>query len=117
MNRMKPYKTLILASSGAGLEWFDFTIYILLAHYISQVFFPESTPIVALLKTFGTFAIGYLARPIGGIVFGHIADRHGRKYAFTTAVFTMAIATLFIGFIPSFNSIGVWAPTLLVLLS
>jgi MFS family permease len=92
-NRIPGYRLILLASLGAGLEWFDFTIYLLLASVISYNFFPHSDPLTALMDTFATFALGYLARPIGGVVFGYIGDKYGRKRAFTSSVFLMACAT------------------------
>lgn len=115
-NNIAPsYKLIVLASLGAGLEWFDFAIYLLLASVISYNFFPHGDSVIALMNTFATFALGYLARPIGGIIFGHIGDKFGRKPAFTLSVFLMACTTLLIGLTPSYAHIGIWATALLVL--
>lgn len=110
------FNIIVLASLGAGLEFFDFTIYALFAHYISINFFPNSNHQIALLETFATFALGYVTRPLGGIFFGHIGDKYGRKYAFSISVFVMAIATLCIGCLPNYFTIGIFAPLLLILL-
>jgi MFS family permease len=107
--------TVTLASLGAGLEFFDFTIYVLFARYISANFFPQGNSLIALMNTFAIFAIGYLARPLGGIILGHIGDRYGRKYAFSYAILLMAAATLCIGCLPSYQSVGILAPILLVI--
>lgn len=109
-------KMVTLASLGAGLEFFDFTIYVLFARYIGANFFPQGNSLLALINTFAIFAIGYLARPIGGIILGHIGDRYGRKYAFSYAILLMAVATLLIGCLPGYKTLGIGAPILLVVL-
>lgn len=110
------YKIVGLTALGGALEFYDFTIYALFAPYISQHFFSNPNVLIGLLNTFAVFALGYLARPLGGIVFGHIGDKFGRKSAFSLAVFTMAIATLLIGCLPTYQSIGVSAPIMLMIL-
>ncbi|WP_299011599.1 MFS transporter [uncultured Shewanella sp.] len=108
------FKTLILCSLGGALEFFDFIIFALMSIQLSQLFFPTQAPFSALLATFSTFAIGYFARPIGGMVFGHFGDKYGRKQTFTFSVIVMAAATFIIGCIPTYNSIGIYAPLLLI---
>lgn len=110
------YKVIGLTALGGALEFYDFTIYALFAPYISQHFFRHTTPFIGLLNTFAVFALGYFARPLGGIVFGHIGDRLGRKVAFSLSVLCMAIATLLIGLLPSYQTIGMIAPLMLILL-
>ena len=73
--RVQHKKIILLSSIGGALEFFDFTIYALFASYISQAFFPQDNALVSLIKTFAVFALGYLARPLGGIVFGHFGDQ------------------------------------------
>ncbi|MCP3940664.1 MAG: MHS family MFS transporter [Desulfobacteraceae bacterium] len=109
-------QVLLLSSLGGLLEFYDFIIYALLASYISTIFFPSETAINSLLATFATYAVGYLARPFGGIVFGHYGDKYGRKKTFTVSILIMACATFGIGLIPSYNTIGIFAPALLVVL-
>lgn len=109
-------KLLLLTAIGGALEFYDFTIYALFAPYISQLFFPNTQSFIGLINTFAVFALGYFARPLGGIVFGHLGDRWGRKFAFSFAILLMAVATLLIGCLPDFNSIGMAAPLLLILL-
>ncbi|SMD24844.1 Sugar transporter [Lentzea albidocapillata] len=102
---------------GSSLEWYDFFIYATAAALVfPKLFFPEATPIVALLLSFSTFWAGFIARPIGGLVFGHFGDKVGRKPALVVCLGLMAAATFLIGLLPTTASIGVGAPILLVLL-
>ncbi|WP_394621529.1 MFS transporter [Lentzea sp. JNUCC 0626] len=102
---------------GSSLEWYDFFIYATAAALVfPKLFFPEATPIVALLLSFSTFWAGFIARPIGGLVFGHVGDKVGRKPALVICLALMAGATFLIGLLPTTASIGVGAPLLLVLL-
>lgn len=102
---------------GSSLEWYDFFIYATAAALVfPKLFFPEATPIVALLLSFSTFWAGFIARPIGGLVFGHVGDKFGRKPALVICLALMAAATFLIGLLPTTASIGVGAPLLLVLL-
>ncbi|ODN41500.1 MFS transporter [Piscirickettsia litoralis] len=110
------YKIIILSSIGGSLEFFDFAIYALFAPYISEVFFPNDNKITALLMTFGIFAVGYFARPLGGVVFGFIGDKFGRRYTFSTSIILMACCTLSIGLLPGYSNLGIFAPILLTLL-
>lgn len=109
-------KIILMSSIGGALEFFDFAIYALFSNYISQTFFPKENHIISLLYTFGIFAIGYLARPIGGLIFGAIGDRFGRRYCFSSSIIIMALSTLLIGLLPSYLQIGYAAPVLLTLL-
>ncbi len=102
-------KITILTSIGAGLEYYDFVIYAMLAGYISKIFFPSTDHYASLMATYAIFAIGYLARPVGGVIFGVIGDRYGRKYTFMTAILLMAISTCLMGLLPSYASIGISA--------
>ncbi|MCG8923172.1 MFS transporter [Lentzea sp. CC55] len=102
---------------GSSLEWYDFFIYATAAALVfPKLFFPEATPLVALLLSFSTFWAGFIARPVGGLVFGHVGDRMGRKPALVICLAMMAAATFLIGLLPTTASIGVGAPLLLVLL-
>lgn len=100
---------------GNAMEWFDFGIYSYLAATIGKVFFPEFTGPTQLIYSLATFAIAFLVRPIGGIFFGTIGDRIGRKKVLTFTLLLMALATLGIGLIPGYTSIGVTAPILLLI--
>ena len=102
---------------GSMLEWYDFYLYATMASIVfSKVFFDTSDPATASLKAFATFAIGFVARPIGGLFFGYFGDRYGRKRMLFVTFCMMGLCTTAIGLIPSYNSIGVWAPVCLVLI-
>ncbi|NID15993.1 MFS transporter [Luteibacter yeojuensis] len=110
-------KTLVLSALGGALEFYDFVIFAYFAKTLGHLFFPPGTSDwVAQLQAFSIFAVGYLARPLGGLVMAHFGDRVGRKRMFTLSVFLMAIPTLIIGVLPTYASIGVLAPVLLTLL-
>ena len=103
------------ASSGNLVEWFDFYIYAFCSIYFAQAFFPKADPTVQLLSTAGVFAAGFLMRPIGGWLFGRIADRHGRKKSLVISVMMMCGGSLIIACLPGYDSIGIWAPALLLM--
>src|ERR1700739_71972 len=108
-------RILSLASVGGALEFYDFVIFVFFANVIGKLFFAASLPEwVRQTQTFGIFAAGYVARPLGGIVMAHFGDTKGRKRMFTLSVLLMAIPTLLIGFLPPWTSIGVAAPLLLL---
>lgn len=113
----RDYRTLTLAALGGALEFYDFVIYVFFAPVLGQLFFPVDMPEwLRLLQTFGIFAAGYLARPLGGILIAHFGDLLGRKRMFTLSIFLMAVPTLAIGLLPTYASIGVAAPLLLLLM-
>jgi MFS family permease len=108
-------RILSLASIGGALEFYDFVIFVFFANLIGKLFFAASLPDwVRQAQTFGIFAAGYLARPLGGIVMAHFGDTRGRKRVFTLSVLLMAIPTLLIGLLPTYPSIGLAAPLLLL---
>src|SRR5580658_4240661 len=108
-------RILSLASIGGALEFYDFVIFVFFANVIGKLFFAASLPEwVRQTQTFGIFAAGYLARPLGGIVMAHFGDTRGRKRMFTLSVLLMAIPTLLIGLLPTYQSIGLVAPLLLL---
>jgi MFS family permease len=110
-------RTVILSASGSALEYYDFTIFVFLAFVISDVFFPADSPeLVRLLQTYTIFALGYLVRPIGGIVIAHFGDKIGRKRMFMFSLLLMAIPTFCIGLLPTYKQVGWVAPALLLLL-
>jgi metabolite-proton symporter len=110
-------RVVVASLVGTSLEWYDFFIYGTAAALVfNQLFFPTFDPLVGTLLAFTTFAVGFVARPLGGIVFGHYGDKVGRKNVLVATLLLMGIATFLIGLMPTYATIGVWAPILLVLL-
>ena len=110
-------RTLGLSSLGGALEFYDFVIYVFYAKLISELFFPSTlSPFWAMLNTYGIFAAGYFFRPLGGVVMAHFGDLIGRKRLFSLSILLMALPTLMIGIMPTFESIGYAAPLLLLLM-
>jgi MHS family shikimate/dehydroshikimate transporter-like MFS transporter len=115
---LRSIRPVILASFiGTTIEWYDFFLYGTAAALVfNRLFFPNVDPVVGTLSSFGTFAVGFIARPFGGVVFGHYGDRHGRKAMLVYSLLIMGVATFLIGLLPTYDSIGIWAPVLLVVL-
>lgn len=109
-------KTAMYCSIGTLIEWAEFTFYAYMSQKFALLFFPMFNANTAVLMSFATFAISYLARPLGGILFGHIGDKHGRNMAFSLSIFLMALVTLCMGILPTYQTIGLAAPILLVAL-
>jgi metabolite-proton symporter len=102
---------------GTAIEWYDFFLYATASALVfAKLFFPAFDPVVGTIASFGTFAVGYLARPLGAIAFGHLGDRVGRKSALVTTLTTMGLCTCIIGLLPNYDAIGVWAPLLLIVM-
>ncbi|SOZ38127.1 MFS transporter [Cupriavidus neocaledonicus] len=118
MRSRRHYITAGLASMmGTTIEWYDFFLYGTAAALIfNKIFFPAFDPLTGTLAAFATYSVGFFARPLGGIVFGHFGDRVGRKSMLLITLFMMGIPTILIGLIPSYDSIGYWAAVALVLL-
>ncbi|GAA3732648.1 MFS family permease [Spinactinospora alkalitolerans] len=114
----QPMPKVVAASlSGAMLEWYDFNLYgISAALVFSRLFFPDIDPVLGTLASLATFGVGFVSRPIGALVFGHLGDRVGRKQVLVTTMMIIGGATFLIGLLPDYHSIGLWAPALLVLL-
>ncbi|MBT96462.1 MAG: MFS transporter [Acidimicrobiaceae bacterium] len=107
----------LTALAGTSIEWYDFFLYATAAALVfPAAFFPESTPTMGLILSFGTFAFGFIARPVGGIIFGHFGDRVGRKKTLVIALMIMGVASTLIGLMPTYAAIGVAAPVLLTVL-
>ena len=110
-------KVVFAALVGTALEWYDFFIYGTAAALVfGQLFFPQFDPAVGTLTAFATFAVAFLFRPLGGILFGHLGDRIGRRATLILTTLVMGVSTGIIGLLPTYESIGVWAPILLVLM-
>lgn len=112
--RRKRIFAIVGASSGNLVEWFDFYVYAFCAIYFAPAFFPSDDPTVQLLNTAGVFAAGFLMRPIGGWLFGRVADKHGRKNSMMISVLMMCGGSLVIACLPTYGTIGAWAPALLL---
>src|SRR5262245_29917056 len=110
MNSAHMRRVIAAGMIGNILEWYDFAIYGYFAAQIGRYFFPHEDPVARLLAAFGVFAIGYLLRPIGGALVGHIGDVHGRRAALIFSVTGMAISTFLVGLLPGYQSIGLLAP-------
>ncbi len=108
-------KAITAAALGNAMEWFDFGVYGFVAYALGQVFFPDASPSVQMIAALATFSVPFLVRPLGGIVFGALGDRFGRQKVLSVTIIIMAISTFCIGLIPSYASIGIWAPILLLL--
>jgi MFS family permease len=111
-------KLALIGLAGASIEWYDFLLYATAAALVfPTVFFPAKLPpFIALMASFSTFAVAFLARPVGAVLFGHMGDRMGRKTAFALALCIMGTATMLIGFLPPYHTAGVFSPLALVLL-
>ena len=110
-------KVIVASLVGTSLEWYDFFIYGTAAALVfNKLFFPSFEPLVGTMLAFTTYAVGFVARPLGGVVFGHYGDKLGRKNVLVVTLLLMGIATFLIGVLPTHATIGVWAPILLVLL-
>ena len=113
--RKKRIFAIVGASSGNLVEWFDFYVYAFCSIYFAAAFFPKSDPTVQLLSTAGVFAAGFLMRPLGGWIFGRIADKYGRRTSMVISILMMGAGSLAIACLPTYASIGVAAPALLLL--
>jgi MFS family permease len=112
----RDYRTLGLAALGGALEFYDFIIFVFFVAVLGELFFPPEVPDwLRQFQTFGIFAAGYLARPLGGIVMAHFGDLLGRKRMFALSIFLMALSTLGIGLLPTYETVGIIAPILLLL--
>ena len=117
-NPKAPSHARIVAAGIVGniLEWYDFAVYGYFASVIGHLFFPSADPSISLIAAFGAFAAGFLVRPLGGLVFGRIGDLMGRKTALTLSVLAMAVPTVLIGLLPTYELIGIAAPIAIVIL-
>ncbi len=110
-------EAVVASTIGTTIEWYDFFLYGTAAALVfPHLFFPELDPRVGQIASLSTYAVGFLARPVGGVIFGYFGDRFGRKSTLVATLLLMGISTFLIGFLPTYNRIGVWAPVLLVVL-
>lgn len=108
-------RLIVATSIGNALEWYDISIYAYFAVYLSKAFFPANDPTTSLLLTFGTFGLSFLIRPIGGVVLGVYADRHGRKASLMVSIVLMTLGTLVLALMPGYSTIGIVAPIAVIL--
>ncbi|MBX6425811.1 MAG: MHS family MFS transporter [Variibacter sp.] len=112
-----PYRVAMASLIGTAIEWYDFFLFgICAALVFPKIFFPSSEPTAALLASFATFGVAFLARPLGAVFFGHLGDTVGRKAALVATLLLMGLATFLIGLVPGYESFGLWGPALLVVL-
>ena len=110
-------EAIVASTVGTTIEWYDFFLYGTAAALVfPRLFFPEFEPVTGLLLSFGTFTAGFLARPLGGVLFGHLGDRIGRKSTLVATLLLMGVSTFLIGALPTHEQAGVLAPTLLTAL-
>src|SRR5213596_1502975 len=109
-------RVIVASSVGTVFEWYDFYLYAILAPFFAALFFPPGNQTAALLGAFGAYAAGFLVRPFGALIFGRIGDLVGRKYTFLVTIVVMGLSTVFVGFLPTYATIGFAAPLILVAL-
>ncbi|MGH6874883.1 MAG: MFS transporter, partial [Aestuariivirgaceae bacterium] len=111
---LAPNRSVAAAVIGNAMEWYDFAVYGFFASVIGKLFFPASEPSLSLIAALGVFAVGFLMRPIGGIVFGYVGDRYGRTVSLFLSIGAMAVGTLAIGLLPTYETAGMLAPILII---
>ncbi|MDQ4002839.1 MAG: MFS transporter, partial [Actinomycetota bacterium] len=115
--QVSPSRVALASSIGATIEWYDFFIFGTAAGLVfNQLFFTNLDPVTGTLVAYLTFAVGFVARPVGSLIFGHYGDRLGRKTMLILTLFIMGVATFLMGLLPTYTQIGIWAPILLVIL-
>src|SRR6185369_3212045 len=115
-NSRSLWKVITASSVGTLIEWYDFYIFGSLSTILAQQFFPKGNPTIAFLSTLATFAVGFVVRPFGALVFGRLGDIVGRKYTFLVTLVLMGGSTFLIGLVPNHETIGLFAPFLAVVL-
>ncbi|RON44255.1 glycine betaine/L-proline transporter ProP [Pseudomonas frederiksbergensis] len=111
----KMRKAITAAALGNAMEWFDFGVYGFVAYVLGKVFFPGASPSVQMIAALATFSVPFLIRPLGGLFFGALGDKYGRQKVLAATIVIMSLSTFAIGLIPSYDTIGIWAPILLLL--
>ncbi|AOA57614.1 glycine betaine/L-proline transporter ProP [Acinetobacter larvae] len=115
IDEQKSIQAIKAAALGNAIEWFDFGVYGYVAYVLGKVFFPNASPSVQMIAALATFSVPFIFRPLGGIVFGRMGDKYGRQKVLATTIILMTLSTFAIGLIPSFDTIGIWAPILLLI--
>jgi len=116
-HRAQLRRALVASTVGTTIEWYDFLLYGQVTGLVfGKLFFPQSDPIVGVLQAFAVFFVGFLGRPIGAAIFGHWGDRIGRKATLIATLLVTGIATMAVGLVPTYESIGIWGAVLLVII-
>ncbi|RJF95645.1 MFS transporter [Noviherbaspirillum saxi] len=117
-NKVRELRRVVMASViGATIEWYDFFLYGVVAGIVfNKLYFPGGDPVVSTMLAYGTFAVGFLSRPLGGVIFGHFGDKIGRKSMLVMTLMIMGVSTFLIGLLPTYEQIGIWAPILLLVM-
>ena len=116
-HRTQLHRALVASTVGTTIEWYDFLLYGQVSALVfGPLFFPQSTPLVGVLQAFGIFFIGFVGRPIGAAIFGHWGDRIGRKATLIATLLVSGIATVAVGLVPTYATIGIWGPVLLTVI-
>src|SRR5581483_8141285 len=116
-HRRQLRRAVLAGTIGTAIEWYDFFLYSTVTGLVfARLYFPRSDPLVGTLEAFAIYAVGFAARPIGAAIFGHWGDRLGRKSALIATLMLMGIATLLVGVVPTYSSIGIWGAILLTVL-
>src|SRR5271166_6685144 len=111
------YRAVIASTIGTTIEWYDFFLYSTITGLaFAKLYFPKSEPLVGTLEAFGIYAVGFAARPVGAVIFGHYGDRIGRKATLIITLLLMGIATFLVAFVPTYEQIGIWGAVLLTVL-
>lgn len=120
MNQLSINRNFLLVTLGGLVgsifEWYDFTVFIFLAPFLTKLFFPHTNPYISLMQVYGVFFLGYLVRPLGGAILGHYGDRIGRQKTLVSTIALMTLSTVGVGLLPSFSQVGYWAPAGLIVL-
>ncbi|KAA8735684.1 glycine betaine/L-proline transporter ProP [Acinetobacter qingfengensis] len=111
----KTKKAITAAALGNAIEWFDFGVYGYVAYVLGKVFFPNASPSIQMIAALATFSVPFIFRPLGGLFFGRLGDKYGRQHVLAITIIIMSLSTFGIGLIPSFETIGIWAPILLLI--
>src|SRR5580698_9381747 len=116
-HRAQLRRAMIASTVGTTIEWYDFLLYSTVTGLVfGKLFFPKSDPMVGVLEAFAIYTVGFIARPIGAMIFGHYGDRIGRKAALIATLLLMGIATVLVGFVPNYSQIGIWGGIILTAL-
>src|SRR5499433_478400 len=116
VSKAEERRVIVASSVGTVFEWYDFYLYAILTPFLAALFFPPQNQTAALLGAFGAYAAGFLVRPFGALIFGRIGDLVGRKYTFLITIVVMGSATVLVGFMPTYATLGFVAPAVLVAL-